>query len=187
MITEQTGNLQYGASQRAGTVDQQHIILFQFGSGAGLDSDGGRLDHNGICVRKRFRKDIAVLFRYSDKFAVSAVDMYAADRQVVAHVASSDTAGIAVAAAGYLIDDNAVSYLQILNIGADLVNAAHHFMSNDPWIGCSRIGAMVDPHIRTADAGGSHFYKDVVFFVDYRFLNVNYLQLFWFYNLYSFH
>ena len=46
---------------------------------------------------------------------------------------------------------------------------------------------MVDTHVRTADAGSGHFYKNIVFFVNNRLFNVDYSQVFRLYDLYSFH
>ena len=116
-----------------------------------------------------------------------AVDVHAAHLQVAADVGAALAAGVAVAAGGDLIDDDAVAHLHAGHALADLLNDAHVLVADDAGIGGSGIGAMVDAHVGAADTGSDHADQNIVFLVDLRLLEINDLQFIRFNDLNALH
>lgn len=113
--------------------------------------------------------------------------MHTPHSQVIAHITAALPAGIALAAASDLVDDDPVPYLKILDVGADLIYHAYDLVADDAGVSGGGVGAVVDTHVRTADTGGGHANQDVILFIDNRLFYFNQLQLLRIYNSDRFH
>lgn len=183
----QLDDAQDGAAQSAAANDHNGVLALQLGTAAALHGDGGGLDHDGFLVAQDLRHQVAVAIRHSHVLAVAAVDVHAAHLQVAADVGTALAAGVAVAAGGDLVDDDAVAHLHAGHALADLLNNAHVLVADDAGIGGGSIGAVVDAHVGAADAGSDHADQDIIFFVDLRLLEINDLQFIRFNDLNALH
>lgn len=183
----QLDDAQDGAAQSAAADDHDGVLALQLSTAAALHSNGGGLDHDRLFVAQDLRHQIAVAVRHSHVLAVAAVDVHTAHLQVAADVGTALAAGIAVAAGGDLIDDDAVAHLHAGHALADLLNDAHVLVADDAGIGGSGIGAMIDAHVGAADTGSDHADQNIVFLVDLRLLEINDLQFIRFNDLNALH
>lgn len=162
----QVDDAQHAAAQSAGTDDHNGVLELQLGTAASLHGDGGGLDHNGILVAQAVGQDINVALGHGHVLAVAAIDVDAADLQVLTNIGTALAAGIAGAAGSDLVHDDAVADLDLLGVVADFLNHTDDLVADDAGIGGGGVGAVVDAHVRAADAGGLDLDQDVVLGVD---------------------
>ena len=183
----QPGNPQDAVAQGAGADDHQVVLCAQLGTAAGLDGNGGGLDHDGVFVLQEVGQQVAVLLRHHHVLPVAAVQMDAPDLQVAADIGAALAAGVAVAAGSDLVDDDPVPHLPVGDAAAHCLDDTHHLVADDPGIGGGSIGAVIDAHVRAADAGGFHLDQDLIGLLNFGHIHIDDFQFVGLNNLNGFH
>lgn len=145
------------------------------------------LDHNGILVAQAVGQDINVALGHGHVLAVAAIDVDAADLQVLTNIGTALAAGIAGAAGSDLVHDDAVADLDLLGVAADFLTTPTISwpMTRDEV--AAALVPVVDAHVRAADAGGLDLDQDVVLGVDGGLIHIDDAEIIGLYDLNCFH
>ena len=170
---EEPDDAKQAAPQRP-RADDEHVVLgLKLGAAATLHRNRGGLNHHRVPVLQKVRQRVAVLLRHGHELTVAAVDVDAADRQVLTDVGPSLAAGVAPPAGCHLIDDDAVAGLARRDAGANLHDLAHNLVPDDARVGRGGVRAVVNAHVGAADAGRLNLHQHVVLRVDDGLLHVD--------------